>query len=48
MLEDKQNCESGALVYNICIFDFVRGHGVLKFLKRIFTRASEKLLGSKS
>ena len=29
MLEDKQSCESGTLVYNICICDFVRGHGVL-------------------
>ena len=32
MLEDKQHCESGTLVYNICICDFVRGHGVLIFL----------------
>ena len=31
MLEDKQNCESGTLVYNICICDFVRGHEVLNF-----------------
>ena len=31
MLEDKKNCESGNLVYSICICDFVRGHGVLNF-----------------
>ena len=30
MLEDKQNCESGTLVYNICICDFLRGHGVFE------------------
>ena len=34
--EDKQNCESGTLVYNICIRDFVRGHGVLNFFKNEF------------
>ena len=47
MLKDKQNCESGTLVYHVCICDFVTGHGVSNFWKWIFSTASEKLLGSK-